>query len=59
MIAGEQDPLALLGREAMGNKAGAALAPVNAITVPITKKALTRPAPAVWASLISSIALRR
>jgi hypothetical protein len=38
LIAGEQDPLALLGREAMGNMAGAALPAI--LTVPITKKAL-------------------
>ena len=38
MIAGEQNPLTFLGREAMGNMAAAALTAI--LTVPITQKAL-------------------
>ena len=38
LIAGEQNPLTFLGREAMGNMAAAALTEI--LTVPITQKAL-------------------
>jgi len=74
VVAGEQDPSTFFFAQLVRDKAWTALAAIVTVPIacqglrqrlrvrtqmPISPQALSRPAPAAWASPISSMALRR